>query len=87
MNFNYSSLSVAYVIIFTIVIVLLSTIYPAFAAVRTAVLWDFLFVPPLFTFRIEKPADWMLFCTLFVVALAMGHLAARLRETLVPPTG
>ncbi|MCG2660829.1 MAG: FtsX-like permease family protein, partial [Kiritimatiellae bacterium] len=36
-NFNYSSLSVAYVIIFTILIVMLSTIYPAFAAVRTAV--------------------------------------------------
>lgn len=36
-NFNYSSLSVAYVIIFTIAIVLLSTIYPAMAAVRTAV--------------------------------------------------
>jgi ABC-type antimicrobial peptide transport system permease subunit len=36
-NFNYSSLSVAYVILFTITIVLLSTIYPALAAVRTAV--------------------------------------------------
>ena len=36
-NFNYSSLSVAYVIILTIVIVLLSTVYPALAAVRTAV--------------------------------------------------
>jgi ABC-type antimicrobial peptide transport system permease subunit len=36
-NFNYSSLSVAYVIVFTIAIVLLSTIYPAMAAVRTAV--------------------------------------------------
>ena len=36
-NFNYSSLSVAYVIMFTIAIVLLSTIYPAMAAVRTAV--------------------------------------------------
>jgi len=34
-NFNYSSLSVAYVIIFTITIVLLSTIYPAMAAVRS----------------------------------------------------
>ncbi len=37
LNFNYSSLSVAYVIIFTIAIVMLSTIYPAMAAVRTAV--------------------------------------------------
>lgn len=36
-NFNYSSLSVAYVILFTVALVLLSTIYPAMAAVRTAV--------------------------------------------------
>ncbi|MGI6087643.1 MAG: ABC transporter permease [Kiritimatiellia bacterium] len=36
-NFNYSSMSVAYVIIFTIAIVLLSTIYPATVATRAAV--------------------------------------------------
>ena len=42
-------------------------------------LWNFLFVPPLFTFRISGPTDAMLFFTYFVVALAMGHLAARLR--------
>lgn len=37
LNFNYSSLSVAYVILFTIAIVLLSTLYPAFAATKAAV--------------------------------------------------
>ncbi|MCA1808453.1 MAG: ABC transporter permease, partial [Lentisphaerae bacterium] len=36
-NFNYSSLSVAYVILFTIAIVLLSTLYPATVATRAAV--------------------------------------------------
>ncbi len=36
-NLNYSSLSVAYVILFTIGIVLLSTIYPATVATRAAV--------------------------------------------------
>ncbi len=36
-NLNYSSLSVAYVILFTIAIVLLSTIYPATVATRAAV--------------------------------------------------
>lgn len=36
-NFNYSSLSVAYVIIFTIAIVLLSTLYPALVATKVAV--------------------------------------------------
>jgi two-component system sensor histidine kinase KdpD len=50
------------------------------AATATALLWNFLFVPPVFTFRISGPTDVMLFLTYFVVALAMGHLAARLRS-------
>lgn len=37
LNFNYSSLSVAYVILFTIVVVLLSTLYPAAVATKAAV--------------------------------------------------
>jgi two-component system, OmpR family, sensor histidine kinase KdpD len=49
------------------------------AASATALVWDFLFVPPVFTFRISGATDTMLFFTYFVVALAMGHLAARLR--------
>ena len=36
-NLNYSSLSVAYVILFTIAIVLLSTLYPAIVATKAAV--------------------------------------------------
>ena len=36
-NLNYSSLSVAYVILFTIAIVLLSTLYPAIVATKSAV--------------------------------------------------
>lgn len=36
-NLNYSSLSVAYVILFTIVVVLLSTLYPAMVATKAAV--------------------------------------------------
>jgi two-component system sensor histidine kinase KdpD len=49
------------------------------AATLTALFWNFLFVPPVFTFRIGGATDVMLFFTYFVVALAMGHLAARLR--------
>ena len=29
--------------------------------------------------RIKSTQDWMMFCTYFAIALAMGHLAARLR--------
>lgn len=49
------------------------------AAALTAILWDFLFVPPRFTFVISTAADTMMFVTYFAVALSMGHLTSRLR--------
>jgi len=50
-----------------------------FAAALTALSWNFFFTEPRFTFRIASTADTMMFFTYFVVALAMGHLTARLR--------
>jgi K+-sensing histidine kinase KdpD len=49
-------------------------------AVLSALVWNFLFIPPRFTFHIEKPQDVIMFALFFVVALSMGHLIARLRE-------
>lgn len=49
------------------------------AASLTALLWDFCFTEPRFSLRITNAADALMFSTYFVVALAMGHLAARLR--------
>ena len=45
----------------------------------TALLWDFFFTEPRYSFRIVNAADALMFATYFVIALAMGHLAARLR--------
>ena len=49
------------------------------AAASTALLWDFFFTEPRYSFRIVNAGDAMMFATYFVVALGMGHLAARLR--------
>jgi two-component system sensor histidine kinase KdpD len=49
------------------------------AATLTALLWDYFFTEPRFSFRIINASDAMMFATYFVIALAMGHLAARLR--------
>jgi two-component system sensor histidine kinase KdpD len=49
------------------------------AATLTALLWDFFFTEPRYSFRIVNAADAMMFLTYFVIAMAMGHLAARLR--------
>ncbi len=49
-------------------------------AAVSALLWNFLFIPPIFTFHIRAPQDVMMFLTLFVAALVVGHLTTRLRE-------
>ncbi len=50
-------------------------------AAASGLLWNFLFIPPRFTFGIEKFDDAMMFAMFFVVALAMGHLTSRLRRS------
>lgn len=47
-------------------------------AVISALVWNFIFIPPQFTLHIEKPQDAVMFGLFFVVALSMGHLTTRL---------
>ena len=49
------------------------------AGVLSALTWNFLFIPPRFTFAISKVEDATLFFTYFVVALVTGHLTSRIR--------
>ena len=49
------------------------------AAALSALLWDFLFLPPRFTFTIGSFDDAAMLATYFIVALAMGHLIGRIR--------
>ena len=47
--------------------------------VLSALTWNFLFIPPRFTFAINKVEDATLFGTYFIVALVTGHLTSRIR--------
>jgi len=49
------------------------------AGIASALAWDYLFIPPLFTFVITKFEDGILFGMYFVVALVTGQLTARVR--------
>jgi two-component system sensor histidine kinase KdpD len=49
------------------------------AGTLSALVWNFLFIPPRFTFYISKVEDAALFGTYFVVALVTGHLTSRIR--------
>jgi two-component system sensor histidine kinase KdpD len=53
---------------------------PVFVAgVVSALAWDFLFIPPLYTFVIARFEDGLMFFSYFVVALISGQLTARVR--------
>ncbi len=49
------------------------------AAVMSALLWDFFFEVPYYSFRISGLEDQILFATYIVVALVLGQLTARIR--------
>jgi two-component system sensor histidine kinase KdpD len=49
------------------------------AATISALLWDYLFIPPLYTFYIGKFEDGLMLGIFFVVALVTGQLTSRIR--------
>lgn len=52
-----------------------------FVAAASALVWNFLFTEPRFTFYIDTFHDAMMFLTLLLVGLSMGHLTSRLRQS------
>ncbi|PKL73293.1 MAG: two-component sensor histidine kinase [Methanobacteriales archaeon HGW-Methanobacteriales-2] len=50
------------------------------SALLSSVAWNFLFIPPLHTFRIGKIEDLAMFITYFIIAFIIGGLTSKLRE-------
>ncbi|HLH52170.1 MAG TPA: sensor histidine kinase KdpD [Verrucomicrobiae bacterium] len=50
------------------------------AAILSTLSWDYLYTPPVFSFRVESLADLLLTLTYFVVAMVIGNLTSRLRS-------
>lgn len=49
-------------------------------ATLSALAWNFLFIPPRFTFHIEKFEDGLTFAAYFIIALTVGGLTAQLKQ-------
>jgi two-component system sensor histidine kinase KdpD len=55
--------------------------WPMFTlAALSALLWNFIFIPPRFTFFVHEVHDLVMLVTFFIVALVAGQLTTRLRE-------
>jgi PAS domain S-box-containing protein len=50
------------------------------ASVASLLVYDFLFVEPIFTLTVTKPHDVVLMCVFLIVAVLVSHLTARARD-------
>lgn len=50
------------------------------AAVLSAIIWNFFFIPPLYTFHISTAEDVLMFLLYFVIALVNAVLTSKIRE-------
>ena len=50
------------------------------ASTLSAVVWNFFFIPPQFTFHIDKTEDILIFGLFFIIALLNGVLTTRVRR-------
>lgn len=73
---------VAYVLLGTVSLTAMSfDIWPVvLTAVLSAVVWDFLFIPPVYTFHVGSAEDMLLLSMYFVVALINAVLTIRIRQ-------
>jgi two-component system sensor histidine kinase KdpD len=73
---------VALILLMTVsVVAMLFEILPVLlAAVLSAVIWNFFFIPPLFTFNIGNTEDALMFLLYFVIALVNAVLTFKIRE-------
>ena len=77
---GYGAISLIYLLGVLLAGMILSRGPVLLVAALSALCWNFLFIPPLFTFHIEKPEDALTFATYFIIAISVGGLAARLKE-------
>ena len=77
---GYQSLALVYLLAVVLLALVVGRGTILFSAAGSALAWDFLFVPPRFSFHVADLYDKMMVATYFVVALVVGQLTARLRS-------
>lgn len=73
--------SVALLLMTTVsILAIFFTLYPVLAAATlSALIWDFFFIPPHFTFHITNSEDVLLLLMYFIIALINGVLTSKIR--------
>jgi two-component system sensor histidine kinase KdpD len=76
---GYWAIALLYLLAVVLLAMVLNRWAVLLAATLSALLWNFLFIPPILTFRITHFHDAMMFVMYFVIALVIGHFTNQLR--------
>lgn len=76
---GYASISLIYLLGVLLAGMVLNRGPVLLVAALSALAWNFLFIPPLFTLHIAKLEDALTFATYFIIAIAVGSLTAQLK--------
>ena len=76
---GYWAVALLYLLAVVLLAMVLNRWAVLLAAALSALLWNFLFIPPILTFRITHVHDAMMFGMYFVIALVIGHFTNKLR--------
>ena len=76
---EYRAVGLLYLLGVTVLATLVGRVAVLFAAALSALLWDFLFIPPAFTFQIDSLHDRLMLGMYFLVAVAVGRITSRMR--------
>lgn len=79
-NQNYHVVSFILLFIVSIMATFMGTGPVLLASTLSAVFWNFFFIPPHYTFHIDKTEDILIFGLFFIIALVNGALMTRIRN-------
>ena len=77
---DYEAIGILFLIIVTLSGLALSWISVFAIAVILSLVHNFFFIPPLYTFAIDKPRDILMVAMFFIAASVTGYLTARLKK-------
>jgi K+-sensing histidine kinase KdpD len=77
---NYHVVSFILLFVVSILATFMGTGPVLLASTLSAILWNFFFIPPQYTFHIEKTEDILIFGLFFFIALVNGVLTTRVRK-------
>ncbi|MBX7182067.1 MAG: PAS domain-containing sensor histidine kinase [Bacteroidia bacterium] len=76
----YKSIALILLLVVSLQALVFEMLPVIFSAILSAFVWNFFFIPPVFTFHIGNAEDWLLICMYIVVALLHTVLSLRIRQ-------